>query len=341
MIKNDFVAWGERQSSEGIKIPIRYHLAIDRKPKTGNTYYAFSYVDPQDHITKWHSPIKFENKSKFPAVGANGVFYLDQAQNKIYTWGDNGAGKNDYIQLDVIIQRITTKDWRSQLYFQGVAAEPFGTESNYYYTELKNEWPKIYDIQPDVLQNGEWKNYSGFKESTIKSAEGIDYFLDFIDTDSAISEFSVDNIGRRTYVSVDEKNINCVFEPDIPDIVLIRQSDSGPDSDTEMSKLRERCVIRNQEYFQVPDSIYSALATGGTLNSGYNYIRQLLHQYTSYNENVSISCLPIYTLQPNTRIFLQDQDSGIYGDYLINSISLSLDASSQMSINAIKALEKI
>ena len=63
-----------------------------------------------------------------------------------------------------------------------------------------------------------------------------------------------------------------------------------------MSKLRERCVIRNQEYFQVPDSIYSALATGGTLNSGYNYIRQLLHQYTSYNENVSISCLPIYTL---------------------------------------------
>jgi hypothetical protein len=29
----------------------------------------------------------------------------------------------------------------------GVISEPFGLDSNYYYTELKNEWPKIYDIK--------------------------------------------------------------------------------------------------------------------------------------------------------------------------------------------------
>jgi hypothetical protein len=32
------------------------------------------------------------------------------------------------------------------LYLQGVAAEPYGVESNYYYTELANEWPKLFEI---------------------------------------------------------------------------------------------------------------------------------------------------------------------------------------------------
>ena len=38
MIKNDFVIWGVREGIDGIKLPIRYHLAIDTKPKVGNTY---------------------------------------------------------------------------------------------------------------------------------------------------------------------------------------------------------------------------------------------------------------------------------------------------------------
>ena len=38
MIKNDFVVWGERESASGEKLPIRFHLAIDEKPLTGNLY---------------------------------------------------------------------------------------------------------------------------------------------------------------------------------------------------------------------------------------------------------------------------------------------------------------
>ena len=48
----------------------------------------------------------------------------------------------------------------------------------------------------------------------------IDFFLDFIDSAAAISEFSVQNIGRRT-VSIVDDSINCIFEPDNPDIVII------------------------------------------------------------------------------------------------------------------------
>jgi hypothetical protein len=59
-----------------------------------------------------------------------------------------------------------------------------------------------------------------FFEEVIAQPDDIDFFLDFIDSPTAISEFSVQNIGRRTATVVDD-SINCVFKPENPDIVLI------------------------------------------------------------------------------------------------------------------------
>jgi len=96
-----------------------------------------------------------------------------------------------------------------------------------------------------------------------------------------------------------------------------------------------------QQWTQIDPQYSSLFATGGKLNSCYEKIKDLLYQYTNMNNPISISCLPIYYLEPNTRITVEDKPSGIYGDYIIQSISLPLDVSSTMSINAYKALQKI
>jgi hypothetical protein len=70
-------------------------------------------------------------------------------------------------------------------------------------------------------------------------------------------------------------------------------------------------------------------------------VRELLYQYTSYNESISIQSIPIYYLEPNTRITVQDKESNIFGDYMISNISIPLDINSTMSISATKALERI
>jgi len=67
----------------------------------------------------------------------------------------------------------------------------------------------------------------------------------------------------------------------------------------------------------------------------------MLHEYTSYNENISITSLPIYYLEPNTRVSVFDPDSNIKGDYIIDSISFSFDSQGLMNINATRALERI
>ena len=46
-------------------------------------------------------------------------------------------------------------------------------------------------------------------------------------------------------------------------------------------------------------------------------------------------------LDVNKRITIEDDISGIHGDYVISSITLPLDAESNMSISAIKALTRV
>jgi hypothetical protein len=65
-------------------VPIRYHLAIDNKPQTGNIYEVFFYQDPADGLTKAKCPIKYMNFAHFPSTGVDGIFYLDENTGIIY-----------------------------------------------------------------------------------------------------------------------------------------------------------------------------------------------------------------------------------------------------------------
>ena len=319
-IKNDFLVWGKRTSIEGKDVPIRYHLAIDSKPQIGNSYKVFFFIDPDDGITKAKRPVEFSSRDAFPEKGEVGQYYYASDTGIIYKWA---ADVKAYEQTPYTIETIKATDWRTELYMGGVASEPFGLDSNYYYTELKNEWSKLYDM----------RNQKFFDEVVAQPSD-IDFFLDFVDTPSAISEFSIQNIGRRTTTLVDD-SINCIFEPDNPDIVII---EAGTD---ETDALRKECEARRQEYAQVRSEIYTMLMNGGSLKSAYEEIRKELYQYTNYNEQISLTTLPIYYLEPNVRITVRDSEAGIYGDYMIKSISLPLDINGTMSLSCTRALERI
>ena len=331
-IKNDFVVWGLRKNADGITRNIRYHLAIDKKPEIGNIYEVFFYEDPDDGLTKAKAPIKFRNMNDLlQNPGLEGVFYMTLNDNKLYKW--NGDSYEELV--GVTLENVETTDWRSELYLQGVSAEPLGLESNYYYVELLNEWPKLYDLRASsYIKDGKVIYTGAFKPEVLKNQSEIDYFLDFIDSDAAISELSVSNIGRRTHV-LNDNEVNCVFEPSIPDFVLIETGQR----DTE--EKRNECVLRNQKYVQVDSFIYSMLSIGGSSNSAYEKVKDLLYQETGYNESIQIQALPIYYLEPNTRITARDIESDIYGDYIISTISIPLTTNGNMSISATRALEKL
>ena len=331
-IKNDYVVWGIRENTDGVKVNIRYHLAIDKKPPIGNIYEVFFYKDPDDGLTKAKAPIKYNSYAEMIATnGVQGNFYYTKDTEKLYKWN----GKKYEELTDVTLEKVRTTDWRSELYLQGVAAEPLGINSNYYYAELANEWPKLYDLKASSsIENGETIYEGAFRPEVLKNQSSIDYYLDFIDTDSKISEIAVNNIGRRSLVK-SSNDINCIFEPDIPDYVLIELGQDDTD------EKRQECINRNQAYIQVSSNIYNMLAVGGSSNSAFEEVKNLLYQNTSYNESIQIQAIPIYHLEPNMRITVRDTESDIYGDYIINSISLPLTTNGTMTISATRALEKL
>ena len=130
--------------------------------------------------------------------------------------------------------------------------------------------------------------------------------------------------------------MNRLFNVDISDIIII---DLGMDEYIR-KKIINKCEFDGQPYTNVNSKIYSNIAVGNTGYTAQETARELLYQYTNYNENINIQDVPIYYLDVNNRITVEDKKSGIYGDYIIKSISLWLSNESTMTINSSRALKE-
>ena len=75
--------------------------------------------------------------------------------------------------------------------------------------------------------------------------------------------------------------------------------------------------------------------------SAFENIRESLYQNLVYNTSISINCTPIYYLEPNCLIKVEDKLSNINGDYVISQFSLPLAYNGTMSITAQEALIRV
>lgn len=234
-----------------------------------------------------------------------------------------------YQQIDIeaqgiqIVKNEVTQDWREELFLQGLENEMLNITPSFYYIELKSEWTKIYDMVKHK-----------FHDDFLNNPWSYNFFLDFIDTDAPISALRVDEIGKRQVVSVVE-SVNCLFEPSPKNIMLINMDEPTA------KEQKERAEDEGYTPLLLPTEIFTNLGVGGGKNSAFEYIKSMLHDWTSYNEAITIQCLPIYYLEPNTRIKVHDAESNIYGEYVISSMSIPLDVNGTMSITATRALERL
>lgn len=324
-VKNDYMVWGVRKSADGeTEIPVRYHLAIDHKPEIGQEHYVNFYEDDYG-ITRAGAEFTFtyNSTSEFPNPGAEVTLYIvgNLDNRQFYRWSKDRG----YYQVKQDDCMVTTVDWRQELYYEGIEAQDTGTDQPYYFAELLNEWPKLFNLKTQQ-----------FYDSVKENPSGIDFWLDMIDDTAEVGEYSVDNIGRRGVV-VQQDQINCVFEQEVPDLVFIDINQNEADIQQE----KRECDAAGQDWVQVDSTIYSLLTIGGSQNSCYERICDMLYQYTNMNQSITISAIPIYYLEPNTRITVRDDAAGINGQFMISSISLPLDVESSMNISAYQCKQKI
>ncbi|MBP3801492.1 MAG: hypothetical protein J6I85_05690 [Clostridia bacterium] len=66
-----------------------------------------------------------------------------------------------------------------------------------------------------------------------------------------------------------------------------------------------------------------------------------MYNYSYCSESITLTSIPIYYLEPNARILVNDTNSNIQGEYLISKLTIPLTYNGTMSIIATKAVNRI
>lgn len=217
------------------------------------------------------------------------------------------------------------KDWRAELYIRGLEKLQQQKRPDIYEQELLDLFDAIYDFKEEK-----------FKADIVNRPNDLQYFIDFLEPTGKLHDCSIDSVNSKIY-SYQQDKINKLYDADIPNVILINIDASYEDR----GNIIERCEKEGQAFANVSNNIYSNIAFNTVGYAAQSTARELLYQYTEYNSSISIQSIPIYYLDVNRRITVNDKASDIYGDYIIKSISLPLDPKSTMSISATRALERI
>ena len=400
-IKNDYIIEGIKQgTTSDVKKTIRYRLAIDDKPEKkvstiGGKTIEY-YMDSYDNIAYYYDEKTGEHKlavaelvQTLPSVGiANKVYYTNKVnENNIsvkkgYMWQSD-----KYVELycldekqnhiPIIVQTYYPKDWRTALYISGLVAESKGLDRGKYFEDLEAFWPSEYDLHPDRQcffgEKGIYNSSGALIYSTIThDLTNGTFFLDFIDANSSqLGMYSVNAIGRREDVISNDK-INCLFVPEIPDIIFLNTTDpsqnwtentagniteeqlnshfsevfnlNGEEYTRETKMLflqRKECENNNQPWAQVNQDIYGNLSIGGYSNSAYEALRYELFCHTRYQKSVALTSIPIFYLDVNSRVELSSKSTGTYGDFMVQNISFSFGPGANMSVTLNETAERL
>lgn len=295
-VKNDFYVWGKRKTSTGVEVSIRYHLAIDDKPD----------ID-----------LAMQNMWEVK----------DKKSNLIVRYDFNTL--DDYSVDDYTVTLVGTPcdEWREELYRRALNAQVSNSVyDNYYDSELIAEWRNLYNPM-----NKNWDATNHWNPDVFNDPGSINFWLDFIDTSSALGKYSIKNIGRRTKV-VNNNDIKTVYNSEVPDVVFIEGLDQ--DLIVKYQGIGQRFFILTNEYYDM-----FSISTTGT--SCFDQIREMMYQNLCYNTTISLTCLPKYYIEPNNIIRVEDKDSNIYGSYQITQYSLPLTYNGTMSITATEVLTRV
>lgn len=312
-IKNDFVAWGTKQVGEDndATVGIHYRLAIDEKPdiQLANKY-MWEYkklIDTDPYLYETH--YLFADKE-----------YSTKEFNKIH--GDGW----------VLVGKPCT-EWREELYRRMVVEKSSDGGQDWYSSydaEMDSFWRDLFD----TMKWSKETNY--FNPDVIDHPENLRFWLDFIDPKSILGQYAISAIGRRTVVQT-QNSVNKLFTTDVPSILFVNEDQYKEDK----KAIDDYAVMNGLTIYEVNEEFEKMFVISQDNTTAFDVIRNMLYQYLTFQTQITLNCIPKYYLEPNNILYLVDKNSGIAGNYIINSYSLPLTYNDTMSIQLTEAYTRL
>lgn len=371
-IRNDFSVWGKRTNSSGKQLPIHLRYAIDIKPQmyyslTENKLFVsdnYSFINGAGEVVTgdydWRELIyqmAKDNLNKKYKEKINNMDYIDELINGM----PDGEEKDGLLELKQI--------WANEHTEVG-----FNTGYDAYYADMLAFWPQLYrssnrinyvyndDGTIALDDNGdpvytksdltaeEWSKWQENKywnpdlftvtEDKItktytiafKNPEQLIFWIDFLDNNEygALYQYSVPVIGRRAK-TVNDDQVKAIYFRDTPNLLFVNEDYKDVPGEEKLAYVKINIVP--------PYSNYLKRSSQG--KSAKEVLDNMVYESTYFQEQITFSSIPIYYLEPNTRIQIEDQSTGINGEYLINSLSIPLAYNGMMSVNATRVTDRI
>lgn len=307
-LKNDFAIWGSRKSTTGDDLPIHARYAIDKKP------------------TQYRSLPYYENK-------------VLKESSYVYT--------------------IAEYDWRELIYRMAIDFYRYNQESDYllkleeynpefidgktgyeqYYSDIQGFWRQLYnpmktDNDKLLAEIGEFEYYNSegsdgkgndayWNKQIHLDPNTLNFWFDFLDTEGDLGNYSVKKMGVRSKV-VNETSIKSIYFRETPEVLFI----VSPKETLEEIQMAYMPIWIQGSM----EGLFYQSAQGAAAVSKAN---ELIYQHTATVEGISLTSIPIYYLQPNTRIYVKDQ-----GDYTLDKITYSLNYNGTMSLSGNKIMKQ-
>ena len=304
-VKNDYAIWGKKRSTlTGKENQIHMRCAIDEKPEKYVNFNGEEYT-----IEQW------------------------DWRELIYQMAQDYYNHNHDDDYEVKLHNLNP-----QFKFGKTGYEQ-------YYTDLLGFWRLLYN--PNSDDNGiyklkreleetdeDFKNSQYWNRSVFSDPTELLFWFDFIDSSqNNLGKYSVKAIGNRTK-TINNDDIKAIYYGEIPTIVFI---------DPEKYKELKIANLLNDgyTYIMLPENMNEYFNITKKNKCAQDELDNLIYNYAYCNESITITSIPIYHLDTNTRISVYDDKVKINGEYIVNKIVISLGYNGTMQIMATKAPVRI
>lgn len=216
-----------------------------------------------------------------------------------------------------------------------------GFDNPYYYAVINYSYIPCVHPKYDYDANGVYY-IEGLKEYELdpkspnlywnkqvqESPESLNFWFDFLDTYGELSQYSVANVGDRPK-AVNDSNVKAIYFRETPGVIFVE----------DLNNIDEK--KSGYTYAQLPQHLEYLFSISSQGKSAKDVLDNYLYTYSYCTESITVNAIPVYHLEPNTRIFVRDDRCGINGEYIVTKINYPLGANGTMSINATKVVDRI
>lgn len=187
-----------------------------------------------------------------------------------------------------------------------------------YYVDMISFWRELYE-------NKQWK------KEVSTAPDQLNFWFDFLDAESELGQFSVKAVGDRVK-AVNDTSVTAIYFREVPDLIFTTYAQYNSSGLADKSGYTPVFINGSLE------NMFNISAQG---KSAQDLIDELVYAHSYCVESVTIQSVPVYHLQPNVRIYVNDEKSKIQGEYIVNKLTIPLAYNGTMSITATKAPERI